>query len=296
MTKKIGLIDVGGTTIKLGVWTGTEVQKYPAIKTPATIENFYTELGHAVDQMKADHRIVGVGISSPGAVNKATGQIEGASAIPYIHYFDIHTALVEKFGLPVTIENDANCAALAEVADGAGKDVDNLIFMIIGTGIGGAIISNRQVQHGAHLFGGELGYMLMDDHQTLSELGSPVRLGKRYTARVNDGTTYDGKTVFDLAEQGNTDAQAEVQTMYQALAKAIYNLQYSFDPEKIILGGAVSNNPKLIPGVLAEIKKIRDIVEIAPFDPDVVACQYTDGANLRGAAVDFMNSYADLVK
>ena len=296
MTKKIGLIDVGGTTIKLGVWTGTEVQKYPAIKTPATIQDFYTELGHAVDQMKADHQIVGVGISSPGAVNKATGQIEGASAVPYIHYFDIHTALVEKFGLPVTIENDANCAALAEVADGAGKDVDNLIFMIIGTGIGGAIISNRQVQHGAHLFGGELGYMLMDDHQTLSELGSPVRLGKRYTARINDGTTYDGKTVFDLAEQGNADAQAEVQTMYQALAKAIYNLQYSFDPEKIILGGAVSNNPKLIPGVLAEIKKIRDIVEIAPFDPDVVACQYTDGANLRGAAVDFMNSYADLVK
>lgn len=296
MTKKIGLIDVGGTTIKLGVWTGTEVQKYPAIKTPATIEDFYTELGHAVDQMKADHQIIGVGISSPGAVNKATGQIEGASAVPYIHYFDIHTALVEKFGLPVTIENDANCAALAEVADGAGKDVDNLIFMIIGTGIGGAIISNRQVQHGAHLFGGELGYMLMDDHQTLSELGSPVRLGKRYTARVNDGTTYDGKTVFDLADQGNADAQAEVKTMYQALAKAIYNLQYSFDPEKIILGGAVSNNPKLIPGVLAEIKKIRDIVEIAPFDPDVVACQYTDGANLRGAAVDFMNSYADLVK
>lgn len=296
MTKNIGLIDIGGTTIKLGAWVDNQVKAYPAIKTPTTIDDFYTELGKAVDQMKADYQIVGVGISSPGAVNKATGQIEGASAVPYIHYFDIHSALVAKFGLPVTIENDANCAALAEVADGAGKDVDNLIFMIIGTGIGGAIITNRQVHHGTHLFGGELGYMLMDDHQTLSELGSPVRVGKRYTERVNDGKTYDGKTVFELASQGNTDAQAEVQTMYAALAKSIYNLQYSFDPEKIILGGAISNNPELIPGILAEIKKIRKIVTIAPFDPEVVACQYTDGANLRGATVDFINTYPELVK
>lgn len=295
MTKNIGLIDIGGTTIKLGTLVGAEVKKYPAIKTPSTIEEFYVALTKAVEQMKHDYQIVGVGISSPGAVNKATGEIEGASAVPYIHYFDIHTALVEKFGLPVTIENDANCAALAEVAAGAGRDVDNLIFLIIGTGIGGAVITNRQIQHGAHLFGGELGYMLMDDHQTLSELGSPVRVGKRYTKRMNDGKTYDGKTVFELAENGNPDAQDEVHTMYAALAKAIYNLQYSFDPEKIVLGGAVSNNPKLIPGVMAEIKQIRKLVKIAPFDPNVVACQFTDGANLRGAAVDFSNTYPELL-
>lgn len=293
MAQTIGLIDVGGTSIKLGVWTNGAVSNYPAIPTPATLDEFYTVLTSAVEQMKTEHGITGVGISSPGAVNKATGQIEGASAIPYIHYFDIHAALVEKFGLPVTIENDANCAALAEVAAGAGKDVDNLIFMIIGTGIGGAIIEHKQVEHGAHLFGGELGYMLIDDQHTLSELGSPVRVGDRYTQRVNDGQTYSGKTVFELADQGNADAQAEVQTMYAALAKAIYNLQYSFDPEKIVLGGAVSNNPELIPGVLKEIKKIRQIVTIAPFDPDVVPCDFTDGANLRGAAVDFMNTYPE---
>ncbi|RRK10189.1 ROK family protein [Lactiplantibacillus garii] len=293
MTQTIGLIDVGGTSIKLGAWADNQVHNYPAIPTPTTLAEFYTVLTSAVERMKQDYAITGVGISSPGAVNKQSGQIEGASAIPYIHHFDIHSALVEKFGLPVTIENDANCAALAEVAAGAGKDVDNLIFMIIGTGIGGAIIEHKQVQHGAHLFGGELGYTLVDDQHTLSELGSPVQVGNRYTQRVNDGQTYTGKDVFTLADQGNAAAQAEVHTMYAALAKAIYNLQYSFDPEKIVLGGAVSNNPELIPGVLAEIKKIRAIVKIAPFDPVVVPCAFTDGANLRGAAVDFMTTYPE---
>lgn len=296
MSKNIGLIDIGGTTIKLGVWADQQVHSYPAVKTPPTLDDFYAVVTGAVEQMITDYQIVGVGVSSPGAVNKVSGQIEGASAIPYIHYFDMHTALTARFGLPVTIENDANCAALAEVADGAGKDVTNLIFMIIGTGIGGAIIENRQVSHGAHLFGGELGYMLINDQNTLSELGSPVRLGARYTQHVDDGQTYSGKAVFDLADQGNSVAQAEVHTMYAAIAKAIYNLQYSLDPEKIVLGGAVSNNPKLIPGVMREIEAIRKIVKIAPFNPDVVPCQFTDLANLRGAAVDFSNTYPDLFK
>ncbi|MBT8951554.1 N-acetylmannosamine kinase, partial [Lactobacillus delbrueckii subsp. bulgaricus] len=81
-----------------------------------------------VAQMKRDYQIAGVGISSPGAVNKATGIIEGASALPYIHNFRIQPELQRRFELPVSMENDANCAALAELADGAGKQVASLCF------------------------------------------------------------------------------------------------------------------------------------------------------------------------
>ena len=284
--KNLGLIDIGGTSIKFAVWKDNELKKLKPVPTPSTLGEFYNVLTDQVEKMK-QYQIVGVGISSPGAVNKKTGVIEGASAIPYIHNFKIQQALEERFGLPVSIENDANCAALAELDSGAGKDVDSLVFLIVGTGVGGSVIIDHKNWHGAHLFGGEFGYMLSDNENTLSNLGTSVNVANRYNINSKPVSNYSGKEVFDLAKKGDERAQKEVHTMYYALAKSIYNLQYSFDPELVVLGGAVSNNPDLIPAVNKEIEKIRKIVEIAPIKPQVVACHYTDEANLRGALVDF---------
>lgn len=284
--KNLGLIDIGGTSIKFAVWKDNELKKLKPVPTPSTLGEFYNVLTDQVEKMK-QYQIVGVGISSPGAVNKKTGVIEGASAIPYIHNFKIQQALEERFGLPVSIENDANCAALAELDSGAGKDVDSLVFLIVGTGVGGSVIIDHKIWHGAHLFGGEFGYMLSDNENTLSNLGTSVNVANRYNINSKPVSNYSGKEVFDLAKKGDERAQKEVHTMYYALAKGIYNLQYSFDPELVVLGGAVSNNPDLIPAVNKEIEKIRKIVEIASIKPQVVACHYTDEANLRGALVDF---------
>lgn len=287
----LGLIDIGGTSIKFAVMVNDQLKKLDPVKTPKTLEEFYTELAKKVTDMKSEYAITGVGISSPGAVNKKTGVVEGASAIPYIHNFPIQQELEKRFGLPVSMENDANCAALAELDSGAGKDVDSLLFLIIGTGVGGSVIINHQIWHGAHLFGGEFGFTLINDEKTLSNLGTSVGVAERYNTATKPATNYSGKEVFDLADQGDARAQKEVQTMYYSLAKGIYNLQYSFDPELIVLGGAVSNNPHLIPEVEKEIEKIRKVVKIASIKPQVVSCKYTDEANLRGAAVDFGQTY-----
>ncbi|WP_334331817.1 ROK family protein [Companilactobacillus sp. HBUAS59544] len=289
----LGLIDIGGTSIKLAVMQDQELKKLPSIPTPKTLEDFYSELTKNVTAMKSEYDITGVGISSPGAVNKKTGVVEGASAIPYIHNFEIQQALSKKFGLPVSMENDANCAALAELNSGAGKDVSSLLFLIIGTGVGGSVIINHQIWHGAHLFGGEFGFTLVDDKSTLSNLATSVGVAQRYNENSKPKTNYTGKEVFDLADNGDLRAQKEVQTMYCSLAKGIYNLQYSFDPELIVLGGAVSNNPHLIPEVNKEIEKIRKVVKIASIKPKIVPCQYTDEANLRGAYVDFYQTYPE---
>jgi len=280
----LGLIDIGGTSIKFAVMKDNELKKMEPVKTPKTIEEFYGDLTKKVQQMKFEYQIVGVGISSPGAVNKKSGVIEGASAIPYIHNFEIQQELVKRFELPVSIENDANCAALAELDSGAGKNVDSLLFLIIGTGVGGSVIINHKIWHGAHLFGGEFGFTLSDNEKTLSNLGTSVGVAERYNLNSSPVTNYSGKEVFDLAAKGDSRAQKEIRTMYYALAKGIYNLQYSFDPELIVLGGAVSNNPDLIPNIDTEIKQIRDIVKIASIEPKVVPCKFTDEANLRGAA------------
>lgn len=287
----LGLVDIGGTSIKFAVMKDGQLEKLEPVKTPQTLDEFYQVLTAKVDSMKVQYQITGVGISSPGAVNKKTGVVEGASAIPYIHNFEIQQALSKHFDLPVSMENDANCAALAELDSGAGKDVSSLLFLIIGTGVGGSVIINHQIWHGAHLFGGEFGFTLVDDKSTLSNLATSVGVAQRYNANSKPVTNYSGKEVFDLADCGDVRAQKEVQTMYYSLAKGIYNLQYSFDPELIVLGGAVSNNPHLIPEVNKEIEKIRKVVKIASIKPEIVPCHYTDEANLRGAAVDFAQTY-----
>lgn len=124
-------IDIGGTTIKIATWINQKLKMAFTIDTPDNLDTFYEELTDAVNEIKANHNIDGVAISSPGAVNKATGVIEGASALPYIHNFKIVPELEKRFGLPVSIENDANCAALAEIADGAAKGCSSMAFLVI---------------------------------------------------------------------------------------------------------------------------------------------------------------------
>lgn len=288
----LGLIDIGGTSIKFAIWQNETLVGHHAIPTPETKAEFMTLLTAEVEKMKAQAPITGVGISSPGSVNKATGVIEGASAIPYIHNFPIQAELVARFGLPVSIENDANCAALAELASGAGRGASSLAFLVIGTGVGGALIFNHQIWHGAHLFGGEFGYTKVNDHGTLSELGTVPNAIKRYLAHTDKqfSEPLTGEMLYTLAAKADLDAQRELNTMYAALAQGIFNIQYSFDPEKIVLGGGISNNPQLIPGIETALDKIYQQVKIATLKPELVLCQYTSEANLRGAAVDFEQS------
>lgn len=283
----LGLIDIGGTTIKFAIWQDEMLTHHHAVATPTDKAAFMTLLTNEVTQMKTQAPITGVGISSPGAVNKVTGVIEGASAIPYIHNFPIQAEFETRFGLPVSIENDANCAALAESASGAGQDAASLAFLVIGTGVGGALIFNDRIWHGAHLFGGEFGYTKVNDAGTLSELGTVPNAISRYRNATGKTESLNGQQLYQLAVEGDADAQREIETMYAALAQGIFNIQYSFDPEKIILGGGVSNNPALIPGIERALTGIYEQVKIASIKPELALCQYTDEANLRGAAVDF---------
>ena len=284
----LAAIDIGGTTIKIATWKDGKLQDKHAIDTPENLDSFYQVLTNEVNKIKKNTPIEGVAISSPGAVNKKTGIIGGSSAIPYIHNFKIVDELEKCFGLPVSIENDANSAALGELAEGSGKGCNSMAFFIIGTGIGGALIMDQKIWHGAHLFGGEFGYMIMGTH-TLSELASPVAMANRYNKRT--GKKLDGKTVFELADQDDPVASDVRQTLIHALAVAIYNIQHSFDPEKIVIGGGISNNPKLVSLLNKEIDRLRDDLDLVTLKPDIVLCTLKSDANLRGAVADFEQNH-----
>ncbi|WP_260208463.1 ROK family protein [Lactobacillus acidophilus] len=284
----LAAIDIGGTTIKIATWKDGKLQDKHAIDTPENLDSFYQVLTNEVNKIKKNTPIEGAAISSPGAVNKKTGIIGGSSAIPYIHNFKIVDELEKCFGLPVSIENDANSAALGELAEGSGKGCNSMAFFIIGTGIGGALIMDQKIWHGAHLFGGEFGYMIMGTH-TLSELASPVAMANRYNKRT--GKKLDGKTVFELADQDDPVASDVRQTLIHALAVAIYNIQHSFDPEKIVIGGGISNNPKLVSLLNKEIDRLRDDLDLVTLKPDIVLCTLKSDANLRGAVADFEQNH-----
>ena len=282
-------IDVGGTSIKYALFRKGALSQKGSFPTPTSLTAYYEVLTELVKNYEQLYQITGVAISSPGAVNKTTGAIEGASALPYIHHFDIRGELEARFVLPVSMENDANCAALAELKFGAAKGIKDVIFMVLGTGVGGAIVIDGKIRHGQHLFGGELGFMLMDDTHSFSELGTTIGMANRYKARTGKDLT--GEAIFYLAHAGEEIAQEEMTVFLFNVAKGIFNLAYAFDPECIVIGGGVSQAEWLIPELEKELQKMLNKFRIAPFLPVIKACQYRNDANLVGAAVDFQQTF-----
>ncbi|GEK91992.1 ROK family protein [Alkalibacterium kapii] len=281
--------DIGGTSVKHGVWNKDQLVKKDSFKTPKTWDEMKEKLTEIKEKTAHDYRVEGIALSSPGAVNQATRQIEGISAVSYLHLFPIYDELEELFDLPIAIENDANCAALAEVWKGSAEKNDNVLFVVVGTGIGGAVIVNKKIHHGAHMFGGEFGCMLLNGEKTFSELATAVNMARRYADQKE--LSYDdisGKQVFELAEKGDKLAINEVNNFYYFLAKGLYNLAYAFDPEKIIIGGGISSMDGFIERLNREFEELLKRVECNTFHPKLDLCTFRNDANLIGAVYNYL--------
>lgn len=281
--------DIGGTSVKYGTWSNDTLTDKGHFKTPKTWTEMIENLVSVKDEVDKKNSLEGVAFSAPGAVNQDARQIEGVSAVRYLHFFPIYDELEKVFGLPVSFENDANSAGLAEVWKGAAKNSENVIFVVIGTGIGGAVIVDKKVQHGKHLFGGEFGFMLLNERQTFSEIGTAVSMSKRYAKRM--GMSYediDGKAVFHLANQGDTVAQEEVGTFFMYLTMGLYNLAYAFDPEKIVIGGGVSSMEGILERIDLEFDALFNRLQHSPFRPVIETCDFKNDANLIGAVYNFI--------
>lgn len=279
---KLAVFDIGGSFVKYGLWDGqlSQTSKFP---TPATYEEMQTELTKVVKDFGPE--IEGVAFSAPGAVNVAERRIDGISAVPYIHHRPIFDELAESFGLPVTIENDANCAGIAEVQIGAGRKAENAVFVVIGTGVGGAIFIDRKLYKASHLFGGEFGLMKPRGEKTLSQLGTAVKAAERY--RQIKGEEVDGQALFALQEAGDATADLIVKELYDQIALGLYNIQVSIDPDTVILGGGISARPELAEELSNRLYKLLAEEGVAEIMPTVTTCEFQNDANLLGAALNF---------
>lgn len=281
------VFDMGGSAVKYGLWQGEHLSDKGQFTTPDTWQEMRVALKSVRDGIEVP--LEGIGISAPGAVNVEQRQINGISAIPYIHGFPIFDELEELFQLPVTIENDANCAGMAEFYQGAGKDYDTAAFIVIGTGVGGALFQQGKLIKGAHLYGGEFGLMILDKGKSFSQLGTAVQMAWHYCDRTGvDRKTISGEEVFKRAEEGDIIAKEEVDKFYRYLTEGLFSIQFAFDPEVLIIGGGVSAKEGLLTEINQRMSKMLAAQELNDFVPLIKLCDYRNDANLVGAAANFL--------
>lgn len=289
--KKYLCVDVGGSSIKMGLLDESGViHETKKVAVPPTIDDMYQvieEVFHSYDD------IAGVALSMPGAVDSEKGVIGGSSAIDYIHGPHVKEDLENRLHVRVEMENDANCAALAEVWKGAASDVDDCCFIVSGTGIGGAVVKDRRIHKGKHLHGGEFGYMIAEfdfethEMHTWSHVGSTVAVLRSIAKEKGvDVSTLDGKDIFDHYHDDPV-YEKYVDKYYYVLANGIYNLQYAYDPEKIVIGGGISVRDDLLDELNQRLDVIFKTFTHAKVRPTVLTCQYHNDANLLGALYHF---------
>ncbi|WP_168224769.1 ROK family protein [Rhodoferax aquaticus] len=261
-------IDIGGTLVKLGVVDPTGCVHHSFhIDTRASrgAHALFDELAGIAQSLVQPYALAGVAVSTLGVIDTVSGTVRGASdAIPGYLGLSPKQLLWDALQMPVLVENDVNCVALAEGWLGAAQGVENFVALTLGTGIGGGVFMGSQLYRGAHAAAGEWGYMVVggerwEDVASLRGLG---RLGARAIA----GCTLDAKAIFERADAGSVPHAAVVQEWLELLASGLANLIYAFDPQCIVLGGGITGRG---PRVLAEIQAALD----ALLHPDFVGLQ-----------------------
>lgn len=258
-------IDVGGTSIKYGlVDQSGQILEQNSFPTADQKQQILTDLASIVtDYQKNGQAVAGIGVSMPGVI-EADGMLTTAGAIKCMYGVNLKEELEQRTGIKTTIENDANAAAIAEQWLGAAQNLHNYLGIVLGTGVGGALVINDQIYRGAHARSGEFGWMLLDDQHDELEDGSMnfqtatvIGLLRIYNIKAQANLT-DAREVFDRADNGDKIAQLVLHNYFRKLAQAILNLVVCFDPAKVVVGGGISVNPTFQTGLQQAYSELQE--------------------------------------
>ena len=237
-------------------------------------------------------------VGSPGVFDPAHGYVAMAPNLPGWGRHGLVEAVREQLGTNVSFENDVNLAALAERAHGHGRNVDNFVFLSIGTGIGMALVIDGQLYRGAHGAAGEVAYLPLglDPHdpatrrrgafEEAAAAAGVVRLAKKLGMRP----PLTPEKIFTAARRGQAAAGRVVEGEAARLALAIATVTPVLDPELVILGGGIGRNGDLL---LEPIE--RELRQLLPFRPRVVVSALGEDAVLRGAVATALEVARDRV-
>lgn len=236
-------IDIGGTSIKHGILdenikfiTSGEV----ATEAQKGGKNILEKVINIVSEYKKEYTLSGICISTAGMVDCEKGEIIHASdLIPNYTGTQIKKTLEDIFSIPCEVENDVNCAGLAEYFSGSAKGSSISLCLTIGTGIGGSIIINDRVFHGFSGSACEVGYMNMFKGK-FEDLGATSILVKKVAKLKNCSENHiDGKLIFEMAKNNDKDCIKAIDEMVDVLGMGIANICYVINPEVVVLGGGI---------------------------------------------------------
>ncbi|XP_046698638.1 bifunctional UDP-N-acetylglucosamine 2-epimerase/N-acetylmannosamine kinase [Silurus meridionalis] len=266
-------IDLGGTNLRVGIVTmAGKIMKMYKQSNPKTYEERMELILSMCKQAMADAvnlncRILGVGVSTGGRVNPKDGKVlDSTKLINEWSRIDLRSPLSESLHLPVWVDNDGNCAALAERKFGHGKGVENFVTIITGTGIGGGIIQHGELIHGSTFCAAELGHIMVSLEGPECSCGSrgcveayasglalqreAKRLHDAQDLLLVDGMSVNNKEqvnathLVQAARFGNSKAEGVLRTAGTALGVAVVNILHTVNPSLVVLSGVLAQHYK----------------------------------------------------
>ncbi|WP_105955956.1 ROK family glucokinase [Apilactobacillus quenuiae] len=271
MVRKLIGIDLGGTTTKLAFLTDSgEILDKWAITTDVSangskiVPNIIKSITQKMEN--SDHKIddfVGIGMGTPGSVDLANGTVVGAYNLNWKTTQNIKDQIEQALGLPFSVDNDANVASLGEYWQGAGSKDSDVVFVTLGTGVGGGVIINGELAHGVNGGAGEIGHITVEPGGFMCTCGKRgcleqyasatgvVNVAKslsteftgnsRLKEMIVNGEEITSKIVFFLADNGDIFANQVVDRVCYFLGLALANVGNTLNPGNIVIGGGVSN-------------------------------------------------------
>jgi glucokinase len=313
-------VDLGGTNIVVGVlpMDGGDVLASRSVATEATrgakfvVDRMVSMVNEAIEEVLAQHggtreSFAGVGIGSPGPLDRVTGTVINTPNLGWRN-FPLRDLIANGVDLPATLDNDANCATYGEWWLGAGRSVDTLIGLTLGTGIGGGIVLNGEIFHGVSDAAGEIGHMTIEangrkckcgNYGCLEAYASGPAIALRAVEGIESGvesllpTLVDGKldditaaTVYEAVVLGDPYANDVMRETAKLLGAGVGNIINILNPDMVVISGGVTRaGDHLFLPLRAEVR--RRSFKVAQEACQIVSAQLHGLAGVIGAAAVF---------
>ncbi|HEY2226513.1 MAG TPA: ROK family protein [Xanthobacteraceae bacterium] len=289
-------VDLGGTKIEvIALDDGGRTLLRRRVPTP--VGDYDGTLNAVAELVLSAEKELGkaatVGVATPGAISPKTDMIKNSNSTA-LNGKPLDRDLASRLARPVRLENDANCFALSEAVDGAGADARVVFGVILGTGVGGGIVIDKQLLVGRNWIAGEWGHNPLPWVGDSERPGAPCYCGKagcvetflsggglvrEYVAHT--GLRASAEDIALAASAGNQQARACVGAYRDRLARSLAAVINLIDPDAVVLGGGLSNIPLLYDALPALVARHAFSESI---DTPIVQAKHGDSSGVRGAA------------
>lgn len=294
------VFDIGGTFVKYAILDRSGnifIQgKFP---TPQqSLDELLLEMFSTLERYE-EYEVKGISICCPGVVDSYQGVVYYGGCLTYLHEVNLKQKFIEKFKLPVSIENDGKAAALAELWRGGVNQSKHAVILVLGSAIGGGIVIDGKLHRGQHFSAGEVSYMVGDptDQPGIFKMCGFDACAPKMISDIAEANGLspdtDGRIVFEYIKKENAASWSIFTEYCRKIAKMIVSLQYILDPERFIICGGISAQPLVCEQIMKEVEQIYKKNPMYLLMPVVENSTLNNDANLYGALYHFFEEYIE---